>query len=591
MKRNCKNNRICKHLPIIMGIMFIFISIYNSYENSSNNNIFGIICGIILVIVEGLSSVVPIIKKWDKKSSNSKNRLSENTFTDRQKDLQNLIDLLNTNKIIQLTGNQIKCGKTWLALKLIDYIKHPKDKEFEEYNPLKRNIKNVFYLDIDQKEEADINNFFEDSIITDRTLIIVDHIKRIDYIFSKQNVYGFSLIFITANAIETKGVKYYISEFELKNVPTLQKNINQNYNNIESLSRQEIQCLYDLTLGNIGKIHFLLERQEYVIWIKQIAHNLPTEYDKELNNIQLELFVGGYSLAKKALDVFENKYKRELNNNNDLYFKYFIIKSDCEHLLNNYENALDILLILKNSNFQNYNTSYKVDLLEAHYYKHLWECDNALIILQSIQSLNIGGLTDSLGILVAKYFVDDMSVPNTNDNSLSVFFKTFEMCKSTKLSKSTKDIYKIKRNESIYFYYKKQYTREQIFEPINSVIDDYKNENNRLLANAYFVRAELNRLFRNYKKALLDYNRSLEQTDDNNIKIQVNIMKYYLSNIKRIKYFKSDEHLTKQEISNLCKDKNNYGMLLVRRINSIELDDPQKNQIIDCFEHRVMTIL
>ena len=32
-------------------------------------------------------------------------------------------------------------------------------------------------------------------------------------------------------------------------------------------------------------------------------------------------------------------------------------------------------------------------------------------------------------------------------------------------------------------------------------------------------------------------------------------------------------------------------MLLLHRINSIELEDPDKEQIINCFEHRIMTIL
>ena len=147
------------------------------------------------------------------------------------------------------------------------------------------------------------------------------------------------------------------------------------------------------------------------------------------------------------------------------------------------------------------------------------------------------------------------------------------------------------RNESIYLYYKKKSTRKKILEPINSVIIKYRNENNRLLANAYFVRAEINRLFKKYKNALLDYNRCLTQTEDDNIKIQVNIMKYYLAIIKNVTIFKADIFLSKEQISILCKNKNQYGMLILHRINSIELEDPDKEQIINCFEHRIMTIL
>lgn len=582
-----KKEKIYVHIPIILGIILVIISIFSTYPN---NNIWGIIGGVLLIIIPYIYTVIPIIKERYKDNNNLKNRLSENTFTDRKNDLQNLVYLLQNHKIIQLTGNERQCGKSWLALKLIDCIRHPKDIEFIHFYNLKNLFKKVYYLDMDKNTDLEINSFFEKNIVTNKTLIIVDHIKKVDYIFSKQEVYHFSLIFITASKIESKGIIYYISKFEIDNVPKLQINISRNYINIEILSKNEIETLYDVTYGNIGKIHFLLERQEYVQWIKQLAHNMQTRYDKDLNAIQILLFTGNYAKAKDSLESFHHQYKKELLNNNDLYFKYYIMKSDCEHLLNNYKNALNILGTLKKNELNIYNIDNKVDVLEAHFYKHLWQCDKALIILQSIEAVNICGLTDSLGILVAKYFVDDLQVPNRKLNSLATFFSVFEKCKDSKLEKRTKDIYKIMRNESIYLYYKKKYTRKEILEPINSVIIKYQNENNRLLANAYFIRAEINRLFQKYKDALLDYNRCLTITDDDNIKIQVDIMKYYLAYIKEISIFKSD-HLSKEHIYKLCKNQNEYGMLLIRRINSIELEDPNKEQIIRCFESRIMTIL
>ena len=91
-------------------------------------------------------------------------------------------------------------------------------------------------------------------------------------------------------------------------------------------------------------------------------------------------------------------------------------------------------------------------------------------------------MTDALGILVAKYFIDDLSVPNSNLDSLTVFMNTLEWCEKSTLLKSNKDLHKIERNKSIYLYYKGNYTKKEILEPINSVILKYTNENNRLLA-------------------------------------------------------------------------------------------------------------
>ena len=142
------------------------------------------------------------------------------------------------------------------------------------------------------KNEEYIDTFFENNIITNKTLIIIDHISNIDCIFSKQELYGFFLIYVTKNIISTKGKNYCISEFDPQYIPDLQNNIKKNYTNIDTLNKNEIQVLYDLTSGNIGKIHFLLEHQEYVEWIKKINKKEPTSYDKELNTIQLELFIG-----------------------------------------------------------------------------------------------------------------------------------------------------------------------------------------------------------------------------------------------------------------------------------------------------------
>lgn len=583
-----KNKRILLCLLIISGLSLILNSIVGYYQGVEKS-VYSMISGIVLVIIPFIYTILPIIYDYLLKINNMKNRLSSNTYTDRYDDLQNLVTALLKEKVIMLTGSYPQCGKSWLAKKLFDCINNPKDSEFKNIH--NKQIKKAYYLDMQNKNEEDIHKFFENHIITNKTLIIIDHILQIDYIFSKQELYDFFLVYVTKNIIETKGTRYSISEFDPKHIPDLQNNIKKNYINIDSLHENEIQVLYNLTNGNIGKIHFLLEHQEYVEWIKQLSKKEQTSYDKELSTIQLELFIGEYANARKELDIFSDKYSNVLLKNYDLYYKFYLIKSDCEHLLNNYQEALTFLMPLKKRELVIYNTNYSLEILEAHYYKHLWKCDEALKILKSIEANTISGMTDALGILVAKYFIDDLSVSNSNLDSLTVFMNTLEWCEKSTLLKSNKDLLKIERNKSIYLYYKGNYTKKEILEPINSVILKYTNENNRLLANAYFIRAEINRLFHNYKQTLLDYENCIERTDDNNIKIQVNVMKYYLKYIKKVTRLNFKGVLSKEKIITLCKDKNNYGMKLIRRINSIELDPPQKDQIIECFDTRIMTIL
>lgn len=245
-----KKDKFYVYLPMILGIVLIILSILNSFEN---NNVWGIIGGVLLIIIPYVYTSIPIIYERYKENNSLKNRLSENTFTDRQTDLQNLISLLHNHKIIQLTGNERQCGKSWLALKLIDCINHPNDVDFIHHHSLKKLFKRIYYIDMKQKSDSDINYFFENNIVTNKTLIIIDHIKKVDYIFSKQEAYNFSLIFITASIVDTKGEIYYISSFEIDNVPKLQKNINRNYNNIEILSKKEIETLYEVTLVILEK--------------------------------------------------------------------------------------------------------------------------------------------------------------------------------------------------------------------------------------------------------------------------------------------------------------------------------------------------
>ena len=71
--------------------------------------------------------------------------------------------------------------------------------------------------------DAELNLFFKDNIVTNKTLIVVDHVKKIEHIFSKQEMYDFVLLFISESNINTKASIYNISEFKRENIPDLQK--------------------------------------------------------------------------------------------------------------------------------------------------------------------------------------------------------------------------------------------------------------------------------------------------------------------------------------------------------------------------------
>ena len=198
-------------------------------------------------------------------------------------------------------------------------------------------------------------------------------------------------------------------------------------------------------------------------------------------------------------------------------------------------------------------------------------------------------LVDSLGILTAKYFVNDLFVPNSSNDSLEEFNKKFQMATNSSLAHNDYDDYKLKRYAPVFFFYKEKPTKEdQLIQMIDEVIKIYESENNRLRANAYFVKAEIYRLYRQYEKAVVEYKRCLDITVDNNIKLQTNLIIYYLIKIKKIDL--DFELISENELNELSQN-NVFSRIVRHRIRNIELGDPNATQIQEQIDSRIMPIL
>ena len=213
----------------------------------------------------------------------------------------------------------------------------------------------------------------------------------------------------------------------------------------------------------------------------------------------------------------------------------------------------------------------------------------ALEILNNIKDNSFAALVDSLGILAAKYFINDLSVPYSSDNSLEEFKKKFYKASNSSLKRDDQDNYKLKRYEPIFLFYDKKPKKEDILlQSIDEVIKVYEGENNRLRANAYFIKAEIYRLYQQYDKSILEYKRCMDVTIDDNIRIQTNLMIYYLIKVKGIKL--NYELMPDDEISRLCQD-NVYSCKVRHRIRNIELNDPNATEIQEQIDSRIMPIL
>lgn len=568
---------------IFLMIMATIIG-YRAYKNMW----IGLI-SMFVVIIPSVYSLIPLIVEQRKLKSFRKNRLTESIFTDRKEDLEDIIRILNIKEhCIQITGEEAQCGKTWMAKRLCDYINNQKDPEFRNMK-LKCTYITADYLDMDNYTEKELDAYFKDNIVTNKTVLIFDHVDNFTVILGKQRQFHFQMIYILKNNVTQTLTTHTMSAFSQKDIEELQHKIKKCYPGISNLTQNEVDTLFQLTDGNIGRITALLSDQRCVLWIKDISNKKATEYEERLHKIEIDIRSGYYQDARQKLSKFESDYKSDFHNNVHLSYKYNLILSNCEHMLNQYQTALDTLSIIELKPYQQYNLDFEIELYKAHYNKHLWNCNEALEILENIKDRSFAALVDSLGILTAKYFVDDLFVPNSSDDSLEEFYKWFQKARNSSLKHNDYDDYKLKRYLPIFFIYKEKPVQEdQLINMIDEVIKIYESENNRLRANAYFVKAEIYRLYEKYENAVTEYKRCLDTTFDDNIKLQTNLMVYYLVKIKKIEL--DFELMPENALSELSKN-NKYSRIVRHRIRNIELGDSNAVQIQEQIDSRIMPIL
>lgn len=568
---------------IFLMIMATIIG-YSAYKNMW----IGLI-SVFVVIIPSVYSLIPLIVEQRKLKSFRKNRLTESIFTDRKEDLEDIIRILNIKEhCIQITGEEAQCGKTWMAKRLCDYINNQKDPEFRNMK-LKCTYITAAYLDMDNYTEKELDAYFKDNIVTNKTVLIFDHVDNFTVILGKQIQFHFQMIYILKNNVTQALTTHTMSAFSQKDIEELQHKIKKCYPGISNLTQNEVDTLFQLTDGNIGRITALLSDQRCVLWIKDISNKKATEYEERLHKIEIDIRSGYYQDARQKLSKFESDYKSDFHNNVHLSYKYNLILSNCEHMLNQYQTALDTLSIIELKPYQQYNLDFEIELYKAHYNKHLWNCNEALEILENIKDRSFAALVDSLGILTAKYFVDDLFVPNSSDDSLEEFYKRFQKARNSSLKHNDYDDYKLKRYLPIFFIYKEKPVQEdQLINMIDEVIKIYESENNRLRANAYFVKAEIYRLYKKYENAVTEYKRCLDTTFDDNIKLQTNLMVYYLVKIKKIEL--DFELMPENALSELSKN-NKYSRIVRHRIRNIELGDSNAVQIQEQIDSRIMPIL
>ena len=179
------------YLYCSMGFLAVIATIvgFKAY-----NNMWVGLLSAFVVVIPSIYSLIPLVMEHQKLKNLRKNRLTESIFTDRKEDLKDIIRILNVKEhCVQITGEENQCGKTWMAKKLCDYINNQKDPEFRDMK-LKCTYMTADYLDMDNYTEKELNAYFKDNIVTNKTVLIFDHVDNFKVILSKQRQFHFPIV-------------------------------------------------------------------------------------------------------------------------------------------------------------------------------------------------------------------------------------------------------------------------------------------------------------------------------------------------------------------------------------------------------------
>lgn len=79
---------------------------------------------------------------------------------------------------------------------------------------------------MNEKNEAQLNEFLQSQIINPKVLLIFDHVKDINLILTKQQLYHFQLIYILDKNTHSENLyQHVISRFNEEDIPLLQNKI------------------------------------------------------------------------------------------------------------------------------------------------------------------------------------------------------------------------------------------------------------------------------------------------------------------------------------------------------------------------------
>ena len=112
---------IRKYEKVFLYISIIILLIMTFIEGELENPCVVKIVSVLIVLIQTGYAVIPFFIQHKQIKNRSVNRLTQNTFTDREGDIENILNKLSIKEhIIEIDGDDKGCGKTGIAKKIVD---------------------------------------------------------------------------------------------------------------------------------------------------------------------------------------------------------------------------------------------------------------------------------------------------------------------------------------------------------------------------------------------------------------------------------------------------------------------------------------
>lgn len=490
-------------------------------------------------------------------------------------------------------------GKTSLAKKLCYEFQKIKDRDKDAIkvssDKFYKKIGQIIYINYyDYKDAFNSRIKTEFTYIKGKKNIIVVDNGNNDLCLWTNDLADKDIFFVFLNYNESSDNALFFSDdkikellIELQKIPAFSFiTVNKTEREIDAIASR----LGTLSNNNIGTIIDLLSSDDFSILLKT---------DAKFIKFYFAIKHGRYDEAKRLYDQIPTK---------SLPNKVFKYKVEFEganliHFLGDYQTALEKLnelfaILVNDEEFieSQIGKSLYIDivLLIAHVEKHQGEFEKAVVTLNNIPSeqRNLSWLRSTFAINILILNTTEKS--NEWQDILNRLSNNMEQFKEARRIKNS-DYYFYEAYYPIVSFYEQNFDKKSIQQLIKTeeqAIAFYEKEERRYLTNCYFIKAELYRIERNWKKAEEFYNQCYNIYCHNGDKDILYLVAITCKYIKCLENMELNIPFDWDEAINECKQREDYRFHnhLISKLDLANKDNKIRKDLINRYRITITPI-